>query len=83
MKLDKAGGLRAAISLIDAAKERDLKVMLGCMISTSLSIAPALLLAHRADWVDLDGSHWLKTDYPDGVRVDGGTIQPASGEFWG
>lgn len=83
IKLDKTGGLTAAIELADAAQKAGFGLMTGCMISSSLSIAPALLLAQRCSFVDLDGPFWLADDYADGVRDDAGYILPAQPGFWG
>ncbi len=74
IKLDKAGGLTEALKLADAAEDAGLKIMVGCMLSTSMGIAPALLVAQRADWVDLDGPALLAEDRPDGFRFEGGRI---------
>ena len=83
VKLDKAGGLTGALQLADAARALGLGLMTGCMISSSLSIAPALHVARRSDFVDLDGPLWLKDDYDGGVRDDGGLIVPPTMGFWG
>ena len=77
IKLDKAGGLTEAIRIADAAQASGLKIMVGCMLSTSLGIAPAFLLAQRADWVDLDGPALLSEDRVDGLRFEGGMIMGA------
>ncbi|MBU3078970.1 N-acetyl-D-Glu racemase DgcA [Sphingomonas quercus] len=83
IKLDKAGGLTGALALYEAGRARGMGIMVGCMICTSLSIAPALHLAARADFADLDGPLWLKQDRPGGVAAEGGRlIAPAPG-FWG
>ncbi len=76
IKLDKAGGLTEAMKIADAAEEEGLKVMVGCMLSTSLGIAPAFLLAQRADWVDLDGPALLERDRDEGFRFADGKIFP-------
>jgi L-alanine-DL-glutamate epimerase-like enolase superfamily enzyme len=82
IKLDKAGGLTEALVMRRRAVELGLKVMIGCMICTSLSIAPALLLADGADFVDLDGPWWLRQDREAGVRFARGRMTaPAAG--WG
>lgn len=82
VKLDKAGGLSGAIEAIDAARAAGLRVALGCMVCTSLAIAPACLLAPRADWVDLDGSLLLARDREGGAGVDaGGRLVPPT--LWG
>ncbi len=83
IKLDKTGGLTGALELLAAARERGFGVMVGCMICSSLSVAPAFLAARDADFVDLDGPLWLKADHVDGVRSENGKLQPASGTFWG
>jgi L-alanine-DL-glutamate epimerase-like enolase superfamily enzyme len=64
VKLDKSGGLTAALELADAARARGLGLMTGCMVSSSLSIAPALHVARMSDFVDLDGPVWLAEDRP-------------------
>jgi L-Ala-D/L-Glu epimerase len=74
IKLDKAGGLTEALKLAEAAEAAGLKIMVGCMLSTSLGIEPAFLLAQRAHWVDLDGPALLAEDREDGFRFEGGTI---------
>ncbi len=72
IKLDKAGGLTEAIKLNAAARAAGLKVMVGCMLSTSMAITPAFLVAQDADWVDLDGPALLAEDRDPGFRfVDG------------
>ncbi len=76
IKLDKAGGLTEALKIAEAAKAKDLKIMVGCMLSTSLGIAPAFLVAQDADWVDLDGPALLAQDRPKGFGFAGGKIIP-------
>jgi len=76
IKLDKAGGLTEAMKIADAAEAAGLKIMVGCMLSTSLGIAPAFLLAQRADWVDLDGPALLAGDRGNGYDFKGGMIIP-------
>lgn len=76
IKLDKAGGLTEALRLADAAEKAGLKIMVGCMLSTSLGIAPAFLVAQRADWVDLDGPALLAQDRDDSFRFADGEISP-------
>lgn len=83
VKLDKAGGLTGAIAAIDAARASGMKVVLGCMVSTSLAIAPACLLASRADWVDLDGSVLLASDREGGARIEGGALLAPARSLWG
>ncbi|UZK65951.1 N-acetyl-D-Glu racemase DgcA [Sphingomonas sp. M1-B02] len=83
VKLDKSGGLTAALALAEAARARGMGLMTGCMISSSLSIAPALHVAAMSDFVDLDGPIWLREDRPGGVRdARGYLIAPQKG-FWG
>lgn len=83
IKLDKTGGLTEALRLLAAARARKLGVMVGCMISTSLSIAPALQVAAAADYVDLDGPWWLAQDRERGVRIDAGVLNVSSPFLWG
>ncbi len=83
VKLDKTGGLTAALDLARAARARGLILMTGCMISTSLSIAPAFHVAALSDFVDLDGPLWLKEDRAGGVRDEGGRLIPPEAGFWG
>ncbi len=77
IKLDKAGGLTEALAMARSAEARGLKVMVGCMLSTSLGIAPAFLVAQNAGWVDLDGPALLAEDREDGFRFEGGMISRA------
>ncbi len=84
VKLDKTGGLTAAIEVVAAARALDLKLMVGCMVATSLAMAPPLLLAGMADHVDLDGPLLLARDREPGLRYKpDGTIMPAPAALWG
>jgi L-alanine-DL-glutamate epimerase-like enolase superfamily enzyme len=83
VKLDKAGGLTAALKLAQAARARGLGLMTGCMVSSSLSIAPALHVARLSDFVDLDGPLWLLEDRSGGVKDEGGMLFPPERGFWG
>lgn len=83
VKLDKAGGLTAALALAHATRERGLKLMSGCMVCSSLGIAPALHIARMADWADLDGPIWLLEDRTGGVRDADGRLFPPIEGFWG
>jgi len=83
IKLDKTGGLTAALALADAASAAGLDVMTGCMISTSLSIAPALVIAACSRFVDLDGPLWLAADRPGGVVGTTGILTAPVPGFWG
>lgn len=83
VKLDKTGGLTAALPLVQAARERGLAVMVGCMVSTSLAMAPAMLLGEGAAIVDLDGPLWLSSDREAGLRYDRGLVHPPEPALWG
>lgn len=83
VKLDKSGGLTEALALAHAARAAGLGLMTGCMVSSSLSIAPALHIARMSDFVDLDGPVWLAEDRPGGVRDEGGYMVPPEPGFWG
>lgn len=79
IKLDKAGGLTEALKIADAADAAGLSIMVGCMLSTSLAIAPAFVLAQRASWVDLDGPALLERDREGGFEFRDGRIGPRVG----
>ena len=83
IKLDKTGGLTPAIALAHAARARDLRIMVGCMLATSLAMAPAFLLAPYAEVIDLDGPLLLKEDRSPAIRFDGSLMHPAPTELWG
>jgi L-alanine-DL-glutamate epimerase-like enolase superfamily enzyme len=83
IKLDKAGGLTEALVMANAARAAGLKTMVGCMVATSLSMAPAFLLAQGADWVDLDGPLLLAKDRPHGLVIEAGLAQPPEPALWG
>jgi L-alanine-DL-glutamate epimerase-like enolase superfamily enzyme len=83
IKLDKTGGLSEALRAADEARKLGLKLMVGSMVATSLAIAPALILAQDADWVDLDGPLLLARDRVPGLRYDGATIFPPEPALWG
>jgi L-alanine-DL-glutamate epimerase-like enolase superfamily enzyme len=83
VKLDKAGGLTEALALAGAAEQRGLAVMVGCMVATSLAMAPAMLVAQRARVVDLDGPLLLAKDRPEGLRYDGSLVYPPEPALWG
>jgi L-alanine-DL-glutamate epimerase-like enolase superfamily enzyme len=84
VKLDKTGGLTEGFALVEAARRADMGVMVGCMLATSLGIAPALRLAALADYADLDGPWWLAEDRADGLRIsDDGSVRPPQPGFWG
>jgi L-alanine-DL-glutamate epimerase-like enolase superfamily enzyme len=83
IKLDKTGGLTGALTLASAARARKMKLMVGCMVATSLAMAPAFLVAQSADYVDLDGPLLLKRDRLPGIRYDGSAMHPPPPELWG
>jgi L-alanine-DL-glutamate epimerase-like enolase superfamily enzyme len=83
VKLDKTGGLTEALAMVAEARRLGFGIMVGCMVASSLAMAPALLLAQGADYVDLDGPLLLAHDRPEGLRYDGSTIDPPSAELWG
>ncbi|HTC01863.1 MAG TPA: N-acetyl-D-Glu racemase DgcA [Xanthobacteraceae bacterium] len=83
IKLDKTGGLTEALALAAEAERRGFTIMVGCMVATSLSMAPAMLVAQRARVVDLDGPLLLAQDRADGLRYDGSLAYPAGAALWG
>jgi L-alanine-DL-glutamate epimerase-like enolase superfamily enzyme len=83
IKLDKTGGLTEALALAEAAEARGLALMIGCMVGTSLAMAPALMLAPRARFVDLDGPLLLARDREPGLRYEGSVVYPPEPSLWG
>lgn len=83
IKLDKTGGLTEALAMVESVLTAGLDVMVGCMVSTSLAVAPATLLTGMASYVDLDGPLLLAEDREPGLTYDSGVIQPPSRELWG
>jgi L-alanine-DL-glutamate epimerase-like enolase superfamily enzyme len=83
IKLDKTGGLTEALATAAEARKLGLKIMAGCMVATSLAMAPALLLAQNADWIDLDGPLLLDRDRTLGLAYTSGTVTPAPAALWG
>jgi len=83
IKLDKAGGLTEALALLGEAERLEFSIMIGCMVATSLAMAPALLLAGRARFVDLDGPLLLARDRSDGLLYDGSIVHPPAPALWG
>jgi L-alanine-DL-glutamate epimerase-like enolase superfamily enzyme len=83
IKLDKTGGLTEALVTAERARALGLKTMVGCMVATSLAMAPALLLAQCADWVDLDGPLLLARDRAPGLVYDGAMVLPPPPALWG
>jgi L-alanine-DL-glutamate epimerase-like enolase superfamily enzyme len=83
IKLDKTGGLTEALALYQRARENNFKILIGCMVCTSLSIAPARLLASNAEWVDLDGPLLVARDRDHGLAYHNGRIGMPAPELWG
>lgn len=83
IKLDKTGGLTAALHLAEAAEKRGFGLMLGCMMATSLAMAPAFVLAPRARFVDLDAPLLLARDREPKISYDGAMMQPPPRALWG
>jgi L-alanine-DL-glutamate epimerase-like enolase superfamily enzyme len=83
IKLDKTGGLTEALALVAEAERRGFAIMVGCMVATSLAMAPAMLIAQRARVVDLDGPLILAKDRADGLRYDGSLAYPPAAALWG
>jgi L-alanine-DL-glutamate epimerase-like enolase superfamily enzyme len=83
IKLDKTGGLTEALMMARQAEEFGFGVMVGCMVATSLAIAPAILVAQRARTVDLDGALLLARDRPHGLRYEDSRVHPATPALWG
>ncbi len=83
IKLDKAGGLTEALALAEAAQRRGLAVMAGCMVATSLAMAPAILVGQQARVVDLDGPLLLAKDRRDGLRYEASLVHPSDAALWG
>jgi L-alanine-DL-glutamate epimerase-like enolase superfamily enzyme len=83
IKLGKVGGLTEALALAAEARRRGLRIMVSGGLGTSLGVAPALLIAQQAEFVDLDGPLRLGVDRGAGVRYDGSTIHPAGPKLWG
>lgn len=83
VKLDKTGGLTEGLSVIRCARRRNLKVMVGCMVATSLAMAPATLLAQGAEFVDLDGPLLLTKDREHAIRYEDSTMMPPMPALWG
>jgi L-alanine-DL-glutamate epimerase-like enolase superfamily enzyme len=83
IKLDKTGGLTEALALADAAEARGFSLMIGCMVGTSLAMAPALVLAPRARFVDLDGPLLLAKDRDPSLAYEGSIVYPPQPALWG
>lgn len=83
VKLDKTGGLTEALQLVAAARDAGIGIMVGCMVGTSLGVAPATLLGTVARYVDLDAPLLLARDRTEGLKFEGSTLFPAERELWG
>jgi len=83
IKLDKTGGLTEALALAQAAREMNFRIMVGCMVATSLAMAPAMLVAQLAHVIDLDGPMLLARDRNPGITFDGSLMYPAEPALWG
>ncbi|TWH24492.1 MULTISPECIES: N-acetyl-D-Glu racemase DgcA [unclassified Aminobacter] len=83
IKLDKTGGLTGALTLHQRARELGFGIMVGCMVGTSLAMAPAVLLAQDADFVDLDGPLLLAKDREEPLTYEGSLVYPPSPALWG
>jgi L-alanine-DL-glutamate epimerase-like enolase superfamily enzyme len=83
IKLDKTGGLTEALAMADRAQALGFDIMIGCMVATSLAMAPAMLLVQQARFVDLDGPLLLARDRDGGLRYDGSLIYPPEAALWG
>ncbi len=83
IKLDKTGGLTEALRLKQAARDAGMGIMVGCMVGTSLAMAPAVLLAQGAEIIDLDGPLLMARDREPGLRYEGSRLAPPDPTFWG
>jgi L-Ala-D/L-Glu epimerase len=83
IKLDKTGGLTEALAMADAAQALGFEIMIGCMVATSLSMAPAMLVTPQARFVDLDGPLLLARDRDHGLRYDDSLVYPPDSSLWG
>ena len=83
LKLDKTGGLTEGLLTRDLARRMGFRVMVGCMVGSSLAMAPAVLLAQGADWTDLDGPLLLSEDRLHPLRYDSEGVHPPDPQLWG
>ena len=83
VKLDKCGGLTAGADLMRAAKAKGFIIMAGCMVGTSLAMAPIMMLESFADYIDLDGALLLAKDRTNGIVYEGAYVHPPSPKLWG
>ncbi|MBB3066957.1 N-acetyl-D-Glu racemase DgcA [Limibacillus halophilus] len=83
IKLDKAGGLTEALALRQEAEKAGYRIMVGCMMATSLAMAPAMLVAQGVEVTDLDGPLWMAKDRTDALQFEGSRMVPPSAKLWG
>ncbi len=83
IKLDKTGGFSEALRALATARKHRLKILCGCMLGSSLAMAPAMAIAQQADYVDLDAPLLLSQDRPEGIVYQGSTMMPFSMDLWG
>jgi L-alanine-DL-glutamate epimerase-like enolase superfamily enzyme len=83
IKLDKTGGLTEALRLARMAKDRGLRLTVGCMGGSSISMAPAFVVGQLCELADLDGPLLLKADVPNAIRYDGGRLSVPEARLWG
>lgn len=83
IKLDKCGGLTAALACINGAKDLGMRVMIGCLPASSLSTAAGIHAAQFAEWIDLDNHLWMRDDIAPSIGYRGGTLSSPSPELWG
>ena len=83
IELDRTGGLTEALALAEQARDEGFRVKVGCRVGTSLAVAPAVILAQDADWIDLDAPLRLARDRQPGLRYDGSQLYPPSVSLWG
>ena len=83
LKLDKTGGLTEGLLTRDLARAMGFRVMVGCMVGSSLAMAPAVILAQGADWTDLDGPLLLAEDRPNPLHYDAKGVHPPDANLWG
>jgi L-alanine-DL-glutamate epimerase-like enolase superfamily enzyme len=83
IKLDKTGGLTEALAMAEAAKGHGLEIMVGCMLASSLAMAPAMLITPDARWVDLDGPLLLAEDRKPALQYEEGMVHPPQRGLWG
>jgi L-alanine-DL-glutamate epimerase-like enolase superfamily enzyme len=83
IKLDKSGGLTAALELATAAEAAGMRLMVGCMLGSSLAMAPAMVVAQRCEVIDLDGPMLQSEDWPDGITYRNGTMSVPAATLWG